>query len=83
MKDKKTNRKILRIFKCIGNLLLVKLIQIKISAEFHAYRLTHYYNDDKIRNQPSSQGKPFLRTWRMMTGKKLAKSLIQYNPVVP
>jgi alpha-beta hydrolase superfamily lysophospholipase len=83
MKDKKTNRKIIRIFKWIVNVLLVQLILINISAAFHAYRFTHYYNDDKIRNQQSSEGKPFLRTWRMMTGKKLAKSLIQYDPIIP
>jgi len=83
MKDKKTNRKSIRVLKWIGNVLLVQLILINISAAFHAYRFTHYYNDDKIRSQQSSEGKPFLRTWRMMTGKKLAKSLIQYNPVIP
>jgi alpha-beta hydrolase superfamily lysophospholipase len=83
MKDKKTNRRTVRIFKWIGNVLLVQLILINISAAFHAYRFTHYYDDDKIRNQQSSEGKPFLRTWRMMTGKKLAKSLIQYSPVIP
>ena len=83
MKDKKNNNKIIRILKWIGNVLLVQLILINISAAFHAYRFTHYYDDDKIRNQQPSEGRPFLRTWRMMTGKKLAKSLIQYYPTVP
>ena len=59
MKDKKTSNKTIRIFKWIGNVLLVQLILINISAAFHAYRFTHYYNDDKIRNQQPSQGKPF------------------------
>src|SRR5688572_8885488 len=83
MKNQKTNNKTVRIFKWIGNVLLIQLILINISAAFHAYRFTHYYDDDKIRNQESSQGKPFLRTWRMMTGKKLAKSLISYYPAIP
>jgi len=83
MKDKKTGIKSLRIFKWIGSVLLVQLILINISAAFHAYSLTHYYDDDKVRNQQPSQGKPFLRTWRMMTGKKLARSLIQYYPTIP
>jgi len=83
MKDKKTGIKTVRILKWIGNVLLVQLILINISAAFHAYSFTHYYDDDKIRNQQSSHGKPFLRTWRMMTGKKLAKSLIQYYPIIP
>jgi hypothetical protein len=83
MKDKQTSNKTARILKWIGNVLLVQLILINISAAFHAYRFTHYYDDDKIRNQQPSEGKPFLRTWRMMTGKKLARSLIQYYPIIP
>jgi hypothetical protein len=83
MKDNKTSNKTARILKWIGNVLLVQLILINISAAFHAYRFTHYYDDDKIRNQQPSEGKPFLRTWRMMTGKKLARSLIQYYPIIP
>jgi alpha-beta hydrolase superfamily lysophospholipase len=83
MKDKKVSKKTVRILKWIGSVLLVQLILINISAAFHAYRFTHYYDDDKVRDQPFSQGKPILRTWRMMTGKKLAKSLIQYYPTIP
>ena len=83
MKDKKVSKKTVRILKWIGSVLLVQLILINISAAFHAYRFTHYYDDDKIRNQQPSQGKPFLRTWRMMTGKKLARSHIQYYPTIP
>jgi len=83
MKSKKTNTIIFRILKWVGRVLIAQLILINISAAFHAYHITHYYNDDKIRNQQSSKGKPFLRTWRMMTGKKLAKSLIQYYPGIP
>ncbi len=83
MKDKIAGKKTTRILKWIGNVLLVQLLLINISAAFHAYRFTHYYDDDKVRDQQPSQGKPFLRTWRMMTGKKLAKSLIQYHPTIP
>jgi alpha-beta hydrolase superfamily lysophospholipase len=83
MKDKKTSNRFVRILKWIGKVLLVQLILINISAAFHAYRFTHYYDDDKIRNQEASQGKPLLRTWRMMTGKKLARSLIQNYPIMP
>jgi len=83
MKDKKVSKKTVRILKWIGSVLLVQLILINISAAFHAYCFTHYYDDDKIRNQQPSQGKPFLRTWRMMTGKKLARLHIQYYPTIP
>lgn len=82
MKNKRT-RTISRILKWVGRVLIAQLILINISAAIHAYRFTHYYNDDKVRNQPSSQGKLFLRTWRLMTGKKLAKSIIHYHPGIP
>jgi alpha-beta hydrolase superfamily lysophospholipase len=83
MKDKRVSKKTVRILKWIGNVLLAQLILINISAAFHAYKFTHYYNDDKVRNQQPSQGKPLLRTWRLMTGKKLARSLMQYYPIAP
>ena len=83
MKSKTTGERIIYLLKWIGRVVLAQLILINISAAFHAYRFTHYYDDDKIRNQSSSAGKPLLRTWRMMTGKKLAKSQIQYYPVNP
>ena len=83
MKNKQTNTRFARILKWIVRVLIVQLILINISAAFHGYRFTHYYDDDKIRNQRSSQGKPLLRTWRLMTGRKLARSLIQYHPGIP
>src|SRR5688572_34987 len=83
MKDQKTNRRFVSILKWIGRVLIAQLILINVSAAFHAYRFTHYYDDDKIRNQQSSQGKPLLRTWRLMTGRKLSKSLIHYYPTIP
>jgi hypothetical protein len=52
MKDKKVSKKTVRILKWIGSVLLVQLILINISAAFHAYRFTHYYDDDKVRGQP-------------------------------
>ena len=83
MKNKKTRTTFAFILKWMGRVLIAQLILINISAAFHAYRFTHYYNDEKIRSQQSSQGKPFLRTWRLMTGRKLAKSIIQYRPAIP
>ena len=83
MKDRKPTNRVVNILKWVGRVLLAQLILINVSAAFHAYRFTHYYDDDKVRNQPPSQGKLLLRTWRMMTGKKLAKSVIQYYPTIP
>ena len=83
VKNKKNNTAIVRILKWVGRVLIFQLILINISAAFHAFRFTHYYDDDKVRHQQSSQGKLLLRTWRLMTGRKLPKSLIQYYPTMP
>lgn len=64
----------------ILKVLLVQLILINISAAFHAHKLTHFYDSDSVRNLKPSSGTFFLRTWRLMVGKKFPKSLIQYYP---
>ena len=82
--SKHTTRQRLQSFaEWIIRVVIAQLILINISASFHAYRFTHYYDDDKVRNLPPSSGTIFLRTWRLMVGKKLAKSLIQNHPQLP
>lgn len=67
----------------IFRVILFQLILINISAAFHAYRFTHYYDDEKVRNQPSSSGTIFLRTWRLMAGKKMPRSQVNWYPPMP
>ena len=83
MKNQPANKKFRVIFKWVIRVFLFQLILINISAAIHAYRITHYYDDDRVRNLPSSNGKIFLRTWRLMVGRKFPKSQIIYYPVVP
>lgn len=83
MKNKTTGYRLLWIGKWVLRVLIAQLVLINISAAIHAYRFTHYYDDDQVRNLKSSKGKPLLRTWRLMTGRKLPKSLITNYPVVP
>lgn len=64
----------------ILKVLLVQFFLINISAAFHAHRLTHFYDDDRVRNLKPSSGIFFLRTWRLMVGKKYPKSLVQNYP---
>ncbi len=72
-----------RIIKWIMRVLVFQLVLINISAAFHAHRITHYYDDDRVRNMRSSAGTVFLRTWRLMVGRKLPKSIIYYYPPFP
>jgi alpha-beta hydrolase superfamily lysophospholipase len=83
MKNPQVNNKIKKVFKWILRVLLVQLILINISAAFHAHRITHFYDDDRVRNLPSSSGKFFLRTWRLMVGRKFPKSQIVFYPPGP
>ena len=83
MKNQPANKKIRIAVKWIIRVVVFQLILINISAAFHAHRITHYYDDVRVRNLSSSSGKFFLRTWRMMVGRKFPKSQIIYYPVVP
>jgi alpha-beta hydrolase superfamily lysophospholipase len=83
MKNQSARRKFKVVFNWIIRVLLVQLLLINISAAFHAHRITHYYDDDRVRNLPPSAGTVFLRTWRLMVGRKFPKSLVQYYPPGP
>lgn len=66
----------------VFRVLIFQLVLINITAAFHAYRLTHFYSDKAVYEQQGSSGSIFLRTWRLITGKRLARSPIQYTPPV-
>lgn len=83
MNQKKPKQKLRLIGKWILRVLIAQLIIINISAAFHAHRITHYYDDDRVRSLQSSSGTIFLRTWRLMVGRKFPKSLINYFPQIP
>ncbi len=71
------------VFTWVIRVIIVQLVFINISAAFHASRFTHFYDDEHVRNLPSSKGRIFLRTWRLMVGRKFPKSRIQYKPPMP
>jgi hypothetical protein len=81
--QQRTSNKLKRTSTWVFRVILFQLILINISAAFHAHRLTHYYDGEKVRNQPSSSGTIFLRTWRLMTGRKMARPQIAWYPPMP
>lgn len=83
MNKQKSGGRLKRTGVWILRVLLVQLILINISAAFHAAKLTHFYDDESVRNSKPSSGTIFLRTWRLMTGKKYPKSQIGYFPYRP
>lgn len=83
MNSKPAQSRSRRIIKWIFSVILFQVVLINISAAFHAHRITHYYDDEKVRQLRSSSGTVLLRTWRLMTGRKYPKSLIGSYPSVP
>ncbi|MEO7984145.1 MAG: alpha/beta fold hydrolase [Bacteroidota bacterium] len=63
----------------IGWVLLVQFILINISAALYAYKFTHVSEDPALRNAKSSRN-VFIKTWRLFTGPRQAKSLITETP---
>jgi len=66
----------------IFRVLVFQLLLINISSAFHAYRFTHFYADEALRDQQASSGTIFLRTWRLIVGKKYPRSPVIYTPNV-
>jgi fumarate reductase subunit D len=54
MKNQPANKKIRIAVKWIIRVVVFQLILINISAAFHAHRITHYYDDVRVRNLSSS-----------------------------
>jgi len=71
--------KIPAVVRWIGWVLLVQFILINISAAFYAYKLTHVYDDPSLRNAKPSRN-IFVKTWRLFTGPRQAKSYITESP---
>jgi uncharacterized protein len=63
----------------IGWVLLVQFILINISASLYAYRFTHVSEDPTLRNSKHSKN-IFVKTWRLFTGPRQAKSIITETP---
>ncbi len=68
-----------RVLRWVFWVLLVQLILINISAALYAHRLTHFYQDKKLRKPVSTQN-IFVKTWRLFTGPRFQKSAISEYP---
>lgn len=81
MKPTRKNSFFRTTIRWVFRVLIFQLVLINIAAAFHAHRLTHFYSDKAVYEQQGSQGTIFLRTWRLMTGKRLPRTPIQYTPL--
>jgi hypothetical protein len=82
MEKDKTKRKLPSVFKWILWVLLIQFVLINISAAFYAYKLTHFYNDPSLRVYKPAPN-IFAKTWRLFTGPKQPRSVINETPVFP
>jgi alpha-beta hydrolase superfamily lysophospholipase len=82
MKKEKSRRKFPSFIRWILWVLLIQFILINISASFYAYKFTHFYTDPAVRNyKPSSN--IFVKTWRLFTGLRQARSVLSDFPTFP
>lgn len=82
MEKGKLRLKIPSYVRWIGWVLLVQFMLINISAALYAYKLTHVYTDPALRNAKPSKN-IFVKTWRLFTGPRQAKSVITDTPTFP
>lgn len=82
MEKRKFRIKIPSYVRWIGWVLLVQFLLINISAALYAYKLTHVYNDPKLRTAQSSKN-IFVKTWRLFTGPRQPRSVITERPTFP
>lgn len=79
MEKKKSRFTVPVYLKWLGWVLLVQFVLINISASLYAYKLTHVYNDPSLRNARPSQN-ILVKTWRLFTGPRQARSPIHEVP---
>jgi len=82
MEKSKFRLKIPTYLRWIGWVLLVQFVLINISAALYAYKLTHVYTDPALRNAKPSKN-VLVKTWRLFTGPRQAKSVITETPTFP
>src|SRR5258706_1292338 len=82
MEKQRTKRKIPSIIRWILWVLLIQFVLINISAAFYAYRLTHFYTDPSLRVYKPAPN-IFAKTWRLFTGPKQPRSVINETPAFP
>ncbi len=77
---KKSNQgRIRKIIRWILWVLLLQFLLLNITAAFYAYKLTHFYDDATLR-EPNPSRNIFSKTWRLFTGPKYPKSIIETLP---
>ena len=79
MEKKSFKRKLPSILRWVLWVLLVQFILFNISAAMYAYKLSYFYNDQSVRYSGQSEN-VFAKTWRLFSGPKLAKSVINDLP---
>ena len=82
MENIRSKRKVPTLMWWVIWVLIVQFVLINLSAAFYAHRLTHYYTADTVR-EPLDRSNIFVKTWRLFTGPRYAKSIISASPTYP
>jgi alpha-beta hydrolase superfamily lysophospholipase len=79
MENVKTKNKFRQFGKLVLWVLLVQFILINISASIYGYKLTHFYNSNRLKKSVSPKN-IFTKTWKLFTGPRYIKSAISEIP---
>ena len=82
-KNKSAQKKFISILRWVGWVLLAQFILINLSAALYAYKFTHYYEGSPGEIKSSSSQNIFAKTWKLFTGPKFYRSVVDERPVFP
>jgi alpha-beta hydrolase superfamily lysophospholipase len=82
MAEKKAKGKFRSFLPWIIGVIITQLVLINISASIYAYRLTHFYKADTISSGYASAN-ILQKTWKLFTGPKLTKYVLNTTPAFP
>jgi alpha-beta hydrolase superfamily lysophospholipase len=71
------------IVKWTIRILLFQFLLMNISASLHAWKFTHFYTDPELLVSRPSSGNIFIKTWKLFSGIRFPRSLINSPPSFP
>src|SRR3954447_21441224 len=73
----------MRFFRRLFAILLFIFLLLNVMAAFHAYRLTHFYDDQSLRRVTPDDLSAIEKVQVVFTGMKYPKSVLKSRPSLP
>ncbi|MES2730534.1 MAG: hypothetical protein V4714_02255 [Bacteroidota bacterium] len=73
----------MRLLKRLGGFVLVLFLLLNVMAAFHAYRFTHFYDDESLRRVKPEDLSAVEKAQIVFFGVRLPKSRLKDHPLLP